>query len=186
MISTKYIVNLLICSSLTLLMSCGAESMYSGHQCYFIFSTEMHPSTVLTGSITGDDGFCLVYKGIDKGVNKVFVEKYGTTDENSPYAYTTSIEPTVESLVIGWDNGLLIGYSAIEGKILAFDRHCPRCENSAKAKLQWYKEENNDPTRNVKCPVCGTPYNLSISGNGLELYYNATYDGRFLRVVNGR
>ena len=181
MISTKYIVNLLICASLTLLMSCGAESMYSGHQCYFIFSTEMHPSTVLTGSITGDDGFCLVYKGIDKGVNKVFVEKYGTTDENSPYAYTTSIEPTVESLVIGWDNGLLIGYSAIEGKILAFDRHCPRCENSAKAKLQW-----NGSAKSVKCPVCGTVYNLSISGNGLELYYNATYDGRFLRVVNGK
>ena len=176
----KQLVSLLL---LILLSSCNAENTYSGHRCYFILNTTLHPSSILTASVTGDDGFCLVYKGIHQGVEKVFVEKYGTSDPNSPYAYTTGIEPKVSELVIGWDNGLLIGYSAIENKVLAFDRHCPRCEDKAKAKLQW-----NGSSRSVKCPVCETVYNLTLSGNGLPPYPSAAYIesgfGWVIRVVN--
>jgi hypothetical protein len=172
-------------ATLTLLTSCGAEAMYSNHQCYFIFNTQLHNTSLLLSAVTGDNGFCLVYKGIDQGVNKVYVEKYDEKDPASPYAYTTSIEPVVKDLVIGWDNGLLIGYSFSarergENPIFAFDRHCPRCENKAKAKLQW-----NGSTKSVKCPECGTPYDLTVSNNGLDRYY-AAYDGTILRVVNGR
>ena len=159
--------------------SCGVDDMYSGHQCYFIFNTEFHPSEVLKSSITGDNGFCLVYKGTVSGVDKVYIEKFGTTDPNSPYAYTTGLEPLVKDLVIGYDNGLLIGYSAIEQKLLAFDRHCPKCENNAKAKLQW-----NGSNSIVICPVCNSVYNLTLSGNGLDLYRNASYNDIILRVVN--
>lgn len=165
------------------LFSCNADNMYTTHRCYLIFNTSYHPSSILMASLTGDDGFCMIYKGIHDGYDKVFVEKYGASDPNSPYLFTTGTEPKVSELVIGWDNGLLVGYSAIEGKILAYDRHCAKCEDKPKAKVQW-----NGSAKNVKCPVCGTEYNLSFSGNGLNVYPNAAYlesgFGWVLRVVN--
>ena len=172
----------LMLTAVQVLFSCDAENTYTNHRCYFIFNTSYHPSSILMASVTSDDGFCLVYKGFNKGYDMVYIEKYGTSDPNSPYLYTTSTEPKVSELVIGWDNGLLIGFSAIENKILAFDRHCPKCESNAKAKLQW-----NGSSKSVKCPVCGSVYNLTLSGNGLSSYpvsYIESMYGSVLRVVH--
>ncbi len=163
------------------LFSCDAENTYSSHQCYFVFNTQLHPVSLLVSAVTPPgDGFVLVHKELDGSTEKVYVEKYGEKDTGSPYVYTTAgLEPTVKSLVIGYDNGLLIGYSAIENKVLAFDRRCKKCENNARAKVQWYGSNTI-----VKCPVCGSIYNLNISGNGLDWYKNASYDGMYVRVIN--
>lgn len=180
----KQLISLL---ALVLLSSCGTESTYSGHHCYFIFNTSYHPSSVLMGSVTGDNGFCLIYKGADKGQEKVFIEKPGEIDPNSPYIFTTDKEPKVSELIIGWDNGLLVGYSAIEGRILAFDRHCSRCEDKGNAHLKWYEDNGKLNTRMVQCPVCKTVYDLSIANNGLSLYPASYLETGFvtvLRVVN--
>ena len=163
------------------LFSCDAENMYSNHQCYFVFNTQLHPNSLLVSAVTPPgDGFCLVYKGVHQGEEKVFVEKYGATDIGSPYVYTTAVqEPQVKDLVIGYDNGIFIGLSTPpEYTLLAFDRHCKKCENNAKAKLQW-----NGKNSEVKCPVCGTIYNLAILGNGLDPY-RAYYNGTVISVVN--
>ena len=174
-------------TAVLVLFSCDAENTYTNHRCYFIFNTTYHQSPILMASVTGDDGFCLVYKGVHQEVEKVFVEKYGSSDPYSPYAYTTSVEPKVSELVIGWDNGLLIGYSESEKNIgnnpvIAYDRHCPKCEDNAKGLLQW-----NGSSRSVKCPVCKTEYNLTFTGNGLTRYPAAYLEsgyGTIVRVVN--
>ena len=170
------------------LASCQkAEEEYTTHQCYFSFNCTYHNASRLINAVSSYETFAIVTTEPLSGKTYTVVTSiYGTDDTRDNI---TTAEETQRSRVLGLANGLIIGRSAIDQTLYAYDRQCPNCFEATgftAAPLQW-----SGNTTTVVCTRCDRKYNLSNGGVVSEgtagkklLRYRISYDGSYINVQN--
>lgn len=174
--------------SLLALTACQeAEEEYTDHQCYFSFNCTYHNASRLLSVVSSYETFAIVTTEPLSGQTYTVVTSiYGTDDTRDDI--TTAAE-TQRTRILGLANGLIIGRSAMDQTLYAFDRQCPNCFKATgftSSPLQW-----GGSATTVSCPTCSRKYNLSNGGVISEgepgdklLRYRITYDGTFIYIQN--
>ena len=177
------------CVSMAMLLaSCNGESEYSSqHECYFLFDTSIHNTSIIKNALIPDapGKFARITQSQQNGIPCVDIQlNDGKTSESNKI--TTAIE-TQRKYVLGIYNGIIVGYSTLGNGLYAFDNLCPNCYNTGRyQQLSW---DNNGTW--VKCSRCQRTYDLNNGGiivtgeQGAKLIrYMAQYTGKILVVHN--
>ena len=170
------------CVSMTMLLSsCNGESEYSSqHECYFLFDTSIHNTSIIKNVlITKEPGkFVKISQSQKNGILCVDEElNDGKTKESNKI---TTAKETQRKYTLGIYNGIIVGYSSLGNGLYAFDNICPNCYDAGRyQQLTW----DNNGTR-VKCSRCQRTYDLNNGGiivtgeQGAKLIrYMAQYTG---------
>lgn len=171
-----------------LLFSCTAdESISHNYRCSFVFDTTLHPLPCQLTGILGNSGhFCKVSTSLSQGVTHLKTTRNydGATED---VALSTAKESQI-NFALGANNSLIIGTSAYDFTLRAYDGQCPNCLNDYSGinyPLTW---KNNG--QQLYCAKCGRSYDVNngvvadgASGRQL-LMYMASYDGSVLRAWN--
>ncbi len=172
----KILVSLL----LLLCASCDSDTMYSSHDCYFVFHASIFPSCALTRSVGSASGnFCIVKAVMERGVTHLKL-----TPNQGTYA-STDLDLTMSTAVngraisytrMGYKQGLIIGRSSF-GQLRAYDLQCPNCDFNYELKWKSIYE--------LQCSKCNRIYNINGNegyvqsgdkGHNLALYKYVTYN----------
>ena len=175
-----------------LFCSCSADEYEycTDRQCYFVFDSSIHNVCILNNALNpfSSGVFCQVKQEPRNGVRHLILQlQDGKTTEE--VAITTATE-TQRSCILGAGNGLVIGFSALNQQLYAFDLQCPNCLKThypyVKYPLKWSNNGNW-----LKCESCQRSYDLNNGGivasgeSGLKLLrYRSDYTGQMLFVRN--
>lgn len=183
----RYVCSIL--AMLFLLSSCSddvQQEYNSKYRCYFTFNSEFHPACDLVPCIAQQSmgTYCIVRRTTGEGatynLNLTLFRKETTTEP------IRTAEETRQQCIIGANNGLIIGRSALNnGELYAFDLMCPDCLERSK-----YKPLAFDTSSKVICNECKSTYSLDnngfpISGTQQKLMrYHTNYNGKILVITN--
>lgn len=146
------------------LSACSGEFEYSSpYRCFFRFDNKIHQNGLIASALTPySNVFVKISKKVSGGVNYVVLS---TSDgqKSEDVAITTEIE-NYANYELGANNGIIVGYSTMNEKYVAFDAQCRNCYSNAGAytpnrPLTWTKN-----TTEVKCDHCGRRYDLNMNG----------------------
>ena len=125
----EFTISVLIqCLFIMIMSSCGdTEYEYSSSPCYLIIDNSLHHDATLASAMTRYSGTFVVVSTTSKAGAKYFsfANNYGVHTESVFNAYDDR-----RSLVVGKNNGIIIGYgNSVDGILYAYDRECPNCFN---------------------------------------------------------
>ena len=171
-----------------LMMACGdTENKYTVGQCHFIFENGTHQDAVLASAMNANAPgiFCMVTKKVRSGaVYYDFTNSSGQSSsklQNSIDAHRT--------MILGYNDGIIVGFSNLEGAFFAFDRECPNCFDSKAIPMKSYPLTMTTNGMAV-CKSCQRQYDLNNNGfiavgdNGKRMTrYRASTTGPFGTLV---
>ena len=172
-----------------LLLACddAEDSVYRGHQCYFVFDTTLHPIPCQLTSAMGNTGhFLIVSTSLVSGVRHIqTVRNYDQATED--VRLETQKENNTRCL-LGAHNAIIIGRSSYTGVVVCYEGQCSNCLADARGTsypLTW--TANGQQLQCARCHRCYDVNNgvVAAGEGGRQLYtYLATFEGGILRAWN--
>lgn len=159
------------------------EQYTTEYTCYFTFSTQLHPTSLLTRVLDNPGSYVRVDVKLVSGAHRLYIYSNNGKDEEE-VAVTTDKENYLIGTV-GANSSIMVGCSTFNGA-KAYDSQCPNCLSDytgSSYPLTWTANGQA-----VECAKCGRTYELNYDGrtdNGKALLqYKVSYDGSTLSVHN--
>lgn len=143
-----------------LLVSCKTDYEYSNNPCYFVFDNSVHLDNALASALNNNSGiFCYIYQATSAGVQYIYFQ----TNQGLSSKQKKNAVDEKRSIVLGINNGIIVGVANIDNIIYAYDHQCPNCAKNAGAYSPNYPlTMNTDGT--ATCAKCKRKYDLNNGG----------------------
>ena len=162
------------------------DSIYRGHQCYFVFDTTLHPTSHLAMAVGNTGHFLIVKSSMVAGIRHILTTRnYDNATEDTPLTTDKEAQTTCK---LGAGNAIIIGRSSYTNLLVAYEGQCPNCLNDYSGTnypLTW-----NDNGQQLNCARCKRSYDVNngvvaAGEGGHQLYtYNASFEGGLIRAWN--
>lgn len=169
-----------------LMTACGKDDneQYSNdYTCYFTFTTQYHPTSLLTLALDNPGSFVNVTVQLASGVHQLHITSNNGRDVEDVVITTDKENYLIGN--VGANGSIIVGCSVFDG-LKAYDGQCPNCLGNYTGNSYPLAWASNGQA--VDCAKCGRRYELSYDGRTDEgralLQYKVTYDGNTLTVHN--
>jgi hypothetical protein len=179
----------LMAAVMILLCSCNAENEYSSQPCYFAYQNATFLDETLATAMNANSRgiFCQISESTSGGaVYLNFQNNQGLSSQKKESALEQRT-----SYVIGINNGIIVGYQALNdtpnGGFVAYDLQCPNCVRKHSSYTNPKYRLTMETSAIATCGTCGKKYDMNNRGiilNGEEgdvnlIQYVATTTGPF-------
>ncbi|MGN1263484.1 MAG: hypothetical protein ACI4TW_05555 [Prevotella sp.] len=168
-----------------ILSSCSKdEEQYTKEYiCQFSFSTQLHPTSLLTLALANPASYVKVDVKTVSGTRRLDISSNNGKDTESITVSTDKENYMIGT--VGANSSIIVGCSTFNG-LKAYDSQCPNCLNDYTGNSYPLTWTSNGQA--VECGKCGRKYELNYEGstdNGkMLLQYKVDYNGTLLSVHN--